>query len=162
MADKNWPAGSKNLIPAQALVGLAAVVVCCGPTLARSDSWVPSRDISALNPNVLWEDLIGGIVVCAFLAAIALWAHLTLRRFKRSHAHRHTFIGSALNSLSHGVVMTDSNKRIVYCNDRYLEIYGIVRAELRPDLTGPDLLEYRFERGLLGCSVENVYHLAAR
>jgi PAS domain-containing protein len=58
--------------------------------------------------------------------------------------------------------MTDSNKRIVYCNDRYLEIYGIVRAELRPDLTGPDLLEYRFERGLLGCSVENFYHLAAR
>jgi hypothetical protein len=135
MAAKNWPAGSKNLIPAQAHVGLAAIVVCCGPTLARSDSRVPSRDISALNPNVLWEALIGGIVVCAFLAAIALWAHLTLRRFKRLQAHRHTFIGSALNSLSHGVVVTDSNKRIVYCErplSRNLR-HRARRAEARPD-----------------------------
>ena len=38
---------------------------------------------------------------------------------------RNAFISSALNNLNQGVVMTDPQKRIVFCNDRYLEIYGL-------------------------------------
>ena len=53
-----------------------------------SDAFAPSSYVGSLDPNVLWEVLIGGIVVCAFLAAVALWIHLTLRRFKRSQARR--------------------------------------------------------------------------
>src|SRR5215471_16211860 len=120
MADKNWQAGSKDLIPAQALLCLAAVVAPCAP--ARAGTFAPASYISSLDPGVLWEVAIGGIVVCAFFAAVALWAHSTLRRFRRSQARRQAYISTALNSLSHGVVMTDPKTRIVYCNDRYLEI----------------------------------------
>ncbi len=56
---------------------------------------------------MLWEILIGVIVVAAFIAAIALWVHSALRRVKRSQVRRTAYISSALNSLSHGVVMTD-------------------------------------------------------
>jgi diguanylate cyclase (GGDEF)-like protein/PAS domain S-box-containing protein len=162
MAGENWQAGSKDLIPAQALLCLAAVVAPCGPAFALPDKLAIASYIAALDPEVLWEALIGGIVTCAFFAAVTLWIHSALRRFKRSQARRHAYISTALNSLSHGVVMTDPKSRLVYCNDRYLKIYGMVRADLRPGMTGRDLLEHRLKRGLLDCSAEDFYRLASR
>ena len=81
--------------------------------------------------------LIGGIVVCSFLAAVALWILSALRKVKRSQLRRNAFVSSALNNLNQGVVMTDLRKRIVFCNDRYLEIYGLARSDIPPNMTGP-------------------------
>ena len=52
------------------------------------------------------------------------------------------------------------SNRIVFCNDRYLEIYGLARSDIPPDMTGPELLELRRERGALDVSVEDFYELA--
>src|SRR5262249_43934719 len=87
----------------------------------------------------------------------ALWVHSALRRVKRSQMRRTAYISSALNSLSHGVVMTDPKNRVVYCNDRYLEIYGLQRSDVPPGMTGADLLALRRERGTLDCSVGEFY-----
>src|SRR6516225_8703919 len=106
MADKNWQVGSKDLILARALLCLSAVALPCAPALAMSDSYVGSPD-----PEMLWEVLIGSIVVCAFLVSVAFWIHSALRRFKRSQVRRTAYISSALNSLSHGVVMADPKNR---------------------------------------------------
>ena len=160
MAGKNWQAGSKDMIPARALLCAAVTVASGGPCLAMSDAFAPSSYVGALDPNVLWEVLIGGIVLCAFLASVALWVHSTLRRFKRSQARRSAQISSALNSLSHGVVMTDRKGRVVYCNDRYLQIYGLQRSDVPPGMTGPDLLELRFRRGALDCTPADFYDRA--
>src|SRR5258707_3064709 len=53
--------------------------------------------------------------------------------------------------------MTDAQKRIVFCNDRYLEIYGLARSDISADMTGPELLEMRRKRGVLDISVEDFY-----
>src|SRR6476660_2433070 len=63
----------------------------------------------------------------------------------------------ALNQLSHGVVMTDAQNRIVFCNDRYLEIYGLARPDISGNMTGAELLELRRRRGVLDVSVEDFY-----
>ena len=81
---------------------------------------------------MIWELLIGGIVVASFLAAVALWVLSALRRVKRSQLRRSAFVSSALNNLSQGVVMTDAQRRIIFCNDRYLEIYGLARSDVSP------------------------------
>jgi diguanylate cyclase (GGDEF)-like protein/PAS domain S-box-containing protein len=65
-----------------------------------------------------------------------------------------------LNNLSQGVVMTDAEKRIVFCNDRYLEIYGLTRSDIPGHMTGPELLELRRKRGVLDVSVEHFYENA--
>ena len=44
--------------------------------------------------------------------------------------------------------MTDAQKRIVFCNDRYLEIYGLTRSDIPQDMTGRELLEMRRKRGV--------------
>ncbi|PMV34341.1 hypothetical protein C1X16_30525, partial [Pseudomonas sp. FW305-3-2-15-C-R2A1] len=83
-----------------------------------------------LEPSLIWEALIGGIVVCALLTAIVLWINSALRRARRSQLRRNAFVSSSMNNLNQGVVMTDGQRRIIFCNDRYLEIYGLVRSDL--------------------------------
>src|SRR5690348_7812037 len=128
MAGKIRQAGKDlfpDLIPARALICLIGVVAPCDTVSASPVDVAASSYAGSMDPNVIWEALIGGVVVCAFLAAVALWVHSALRRVKRSQARRSAFVSSALNNLSHGVVMTDPLQRIVFCNDRYLDIYGL-------------------------------------
>jgi diguanylate cyclase (GGDEF)-like protein/PAS domain S-box-containing protein len=156
MADKNWQAGGKVLIPAQASVCL---IVTATPAIAKSvsDSFSPTSYVGSVDPHVVWEMLIGGFVVCSFLAAVGLWILSALRKLQRTHLRRNAFVRSALNNLSHGVVMTDHLKRVVFCNDRYLEIYGLARSDVPRNMTGPELLEMRRSRGMLDISVEEFY-----
>jgi diguanylate cyclase (GGDEF)-like protein/PAS domain S-box-containing protein len=157
MADKNWRAGGKVVIPAQAVVCLLGTVVPFGAARAASSDFSLASFAGSADPNMIWELLIGGIVVASFLAAIALWVLSALRKVKHSELRRNAFVRSALNNLSHGVVMTDGRHRIVFCNDRYLEIYGLTRADIASNMTGPDLIELRRKRGDLDISVENFY-----
>ena len=143
MADKKWQAGGKNSIPARAVLCLLGILVPFGAACGAPDDFAPTSYVGSADPNMVWQVLIGGIAVCAFLTAIALWIHSALRRVKRSQLRRDAFVRSALNNLSQGVVMTDSQKRIVLCNDRYLEIYGLSRSDIAPNMTGPELLAMR-------------------
>jgi len=161
MADKNWQAGGKILIPAQAALCLIGILVPFGAAWAMSDKFAPTSYIGSADPNVVWEAVIGGVVVCGFLAAVTLWILSARRKVERSQLRRSAFVRSALNTLSHGVVMTDARKRIVFCNDRYLEIYGLARSDIRRGMTGPELVTLRRERGVLDVGVEDFYANAA-
>src|SRR6185312_16411716 len=162
MAGKNWQAGSKDIFPARVLLSAAAMAASCGPATAAPAAFAPASYIGSLDPNVLWEVLIGGVVVCAFLVAVSLWIHSALRSVKRSQVRRNAFVSSALNNLNQGVVMTDSRSRIVFVNERYLEIYGLSRSDLLPNMNGPRLLELRRARGALNLEDEDFYAEAAR
>src|ERR1700682_3573230 len=130
MVDKDWQAGGKNLISAQAVVWLIAAVAALGSARGASGDFSASGYVGSADPNTIWEMLIAGIAVLSFLAAIALWVLSALSKVKRSQLRRNAFVRSALNNLSHGVVMTDPRRRIVFCNDRYLEIYGLAPSDL--------------------------------
>src|SRR6266851_8637114 len=128
MAGKNWQAGGKDSSPARAVLCLVApLIVIVAPRAdarAVSDSFAPPNYVGSADPNTIWIILLGGLVIASFLMAIGLWVLSALRKVKRSQLRRNAFISSALNNLNHGVVMTDPRRRIVFCNDRYLEIYG--------------------------------------
>ncbi len=156
MADTNWQADGKVLILAQAIVCLLGTVAPFDAVWAAGDIASAGDAVSA-DPRLIWELVIGGIVVCSFLAAIALWVFSALRKVKHSHLRRNAFVSSALNNLSHGVVMTDGRERIVFCNDRYLEIYGLTRADISRNMTGPQLLELRRKRGILDTGSEKFH-----
>ena len=160
MADEDWQAGDKILIPAQAVVCLVAAVAPSGAAWAVSESFSPPSYVGSADPSLIWEMLIGGIVICSFLAAIALWIFSALRKAQRAQLRRNAFVSSALNNLNQGVVMTDPQQRIVFCNDRYLEIYGLARSDVPRSMTGPELLELRLKRGVLDVSVEEFYETA--
>jgi diguanylate cyclase (GGDEF)-like protein/PAS domain S-box-containing protein len=154
MAGKIWQAGAKYTIPARAIAGLAAVVVPFAPAWALPQNLTPANFFHDADPTMLWEALIGGIVVCAFIASIAIWIHSALRRVWRAQLRRNVFISSALHNLSQGVIMTDGDNRVVFYNDRFLEIYGLSRADVPRGCTGRDLIELRSKRGKLDVSAE--------
>src|SRR5581483_7182716 len=54
---------------------------------------------------------------------------------------------AALNNMSQGVCMFDREQRLIVCNDRYLELYGLKREQLTPATTLHDLLAHRFTQG---------------
>src|SRR6478752_6717175 len=155
MAEKNWHEGSMLPIAVQAVVCLASAVA---PSRAYADSLNPTSYLGNLDPNVVWEALIGGVAVCAFLAAIVLWIHSALRRSKRSQLRRNAFVSSAMNNLNQGVVMTDAQRRVIFCNDRYIEIYGLARSDLWANMNGYELLELRRKRGVLGAASNDEFY----
>ena len=120
--------------------------------MALPDKFSPTSYVGSADPNTVWELLIGGMALCSFLVAVAIGIHSSLRKVKRAHLRRNVFISSALNNLNHGVVMTDAEQQIVFCNNRYLEIYGLSRSDISRNMSGLDLLELRRNRGLLHLS----------
>ena len=131
--------------------------------LRRADSrgrrafrgFAPASYIGALDPNVVWEVLIGGIVVASFLAAIALWMLSALRRAKRAQLRRNAFISSALNTSQPG--RDDDRTRKAGSSSATTAISKSTgwRAPIfRRDMTGRELLELRRTRGLLDVTVE--------
>ncbi|KRQ01962.1 sensor domain-containing protein [Bradyrhizobium manausense] len=158
MAEKNWQEGSMLPIAVQALVCLTSAVA---PSRAYANGFVSPNQLADVDPILVWEALIGGVVVCAFLVAIALWIHSAQRRSNRSQLRRNAFISSAMNNLNQGVVMTDAQQRVIFCNDRYLEIYGLARSDLWTGMTGCDILGLRRKRGVLGVSDDEFYEKAA-
>ena len=154
MAGKNWQAGGKNAIPARAVVCLIATAAPLQAAWSMSDAFAPPSYVGSADPQMLWEALIGGIVVCSFISALALWIHSALRKVRRAELRRNAFVSSALNNLSQGVMMTNAQTRVVFFNDRFLEIYGLTRAEITKDMTGRDLIELRRKRGQVTVSFE--------
>ncbi|MFN5721927.1 MAG: EAL domain-containing protein, partial [Bradyrhizobium sp.] len=148
-------------MPARAVLCLVAAVVPFGAARAASAAFAPSTYLGDLDPGVVWELLIGSVVVASFLGAIGLWVLSALRKAKRAQLRRNAFVSSALNHLNQGVVMTDARERIVFCNDRYLDIYGLSRADIRRHMTGTELLELRRDRGVLDVSAEDFFARAA-
>jgi diguanylate cyclase (GGDEF)-like protein/PAS domain S-box-containing protein len=162
MVGKARQAGGKDSIPARALACLIGIVVPCGSALAQSDRLSSASGAGSFDPSVVWEVLIGSIVVCAFFASVALSIHAALRQSKRTQARKSAFVRSALNNLSHGVVMTDPQARVVFCNDRYLDIYGLTRADISNDMTADELLALQRRRSGRDGSTEDFDAQAAK
>src|SRR3984885_1724810 len=154
MADKKRQAGGGIMIP-------AGVGGCLVGSVWGAGAWGAEFSLvsyfNAADPEVISDAVLGGLVVCCFLIAVGLWLMSTLRRIKQSKLRRNAFVSSALNNLKQGVVITNARQRIVFLNDRYLEIYGLSRSDITPTMTGKELLELRRERGVLDISVEEFY-----
>jgi len=73
MAGNKGQAGGKDSIPALAGVCLVIIMASYGLAWAKSSGFTPPSYIGSLDPDTVWELLIGGIVIASFLGAIGLW-----------------------------------------------------------------------------------------
>ena len=82
------------------------------------------------------------------LAGLAL-AQLLLRRRTEARAERahNLLLDTALNNMSQGLCMFDAEARLVVCNRRYLEMYGLSTDLVKPGCLLRDLLRHRIELG---------------
>jgi diguanylate cyclase (GGDEF)-like protein/PAS domain S-box-containing protein len=61
-------------------------------------------------------------------------------------------LDAALNNMSQGLCMYDAERRVIFCNRRYLEIYGLTAEDAAPGRTLWELIEIRNSRGLFACN----------
>jgi methyl-accepting chemotaxis protein len=86
-----------------------------------------------------WLAAAGFTTIVAMLCA----GMIVSRRMQVDNARMHV----ALNNMSQGLCMFDRNERLVVRNRRYLELYKLSNAVVKPGISLNGLLEYRITNG---------------
>ena len=85
-------------------------------------------------------------VAAAVLAAITAVV-ATSARLNGHLSRQNERIRSAVDSMTQGLSMYDDQERVVFCNARYYEMYGMTRDEALPGTTLMQVLERRVAKG---------------
>ena len=64
----------------------------------------------------------------------------------------------AVNNMSQGLCFFDGAQRLMVCNDRYLEMYGLDPEQIRPGITLREIIDLRFEVGSFPAMSKEQYH----
>jgi methyl-accepting chemotaxis protein len=90
-------------------------------------------------------------VVAAASAAVAVLAMAVVNALAaRRRSRQNMLLTTAVNNMSQGLVMFDAAERLVVCNDRYLEMYGLSRDVVKTGSALRDVIRERFAVGTIG------------
>jgi methyl-accepting chemotaxis protein len=97
------------------------------------------------------------LAIVVFLAMgaafLVLYALRRAKRRRKGRARGHLLV-MALDNMTQGVVMFDAAERLVVCNDRFIEMYGLSRDVVRLGCTFLDVINNRKITGSLDIDVE--------
>jgi diguanylate cyclase (GGDEF)-like protein len=103
-----------------------------------------------------WRDQIRFLVAVAGLFVLVITAVLFLVVRKLSHQHRLSEqrlriekqrLDTAVNNMTQGLLLFDSSRRLVVCNHRYIEMYGLSAEVVRPGCTFREIIAHRKATG---------------
>src|SRR5436190_12181380 len=63
-------------------------------------------------------------------------------------AHPSARLEEAINNLSLGIVIFDAKREVVFCNSRYIEMYGLSPEQVKPGTPTSELIQHRLDLGL--------------
>ena len=92
--------------------------------------------------------LAAGLIVCGvFLITLLFWhnrmltgAHRDLRGLAEEKGTQNERFDAALNNMSQGLCMMDAEQRLIVCNQRYLELFGLSSEVAKPGTTMEEML----------------------
>ncbi len=87
------------------------------------------------------------MILGATRQARILAAAADLRRSKQSFEQSNLLLQTALKNMAHGLCMFDREQRLVVCNERYGEMYGLGPGQTMPGTTLQSILEARIRAG---------------
>ena len=87
----------------------------------------------------------------AFLLAFAL-ATLTSQRIT-------TLFEATINHMNHGVAMFDDKQKLIICNDRYGQLYGLTSEQVRPGTSLQEIKSNRVSNGIYAGDDPDDYRL---
>jgi diguanylate cyclase (GGDEF)-like protein len=90
--------------------------------------------------------IILGTGTLAVMFCVAFLLKAQSKQFRRLATSEAT-VDAALNNMSQGLVMFDSSNRLVVCNRRYFEMYGLSADIVRPGGTLREIVEHRAATG---------------
>jgi diguanylate cyclase (GGDEF)-like protein/PAS domain S-box-containing protein len=133
--------GEDRLISSRALTNFPIVVVATMTSAAALADWREQIGI-----------LIG--VTGLSVLAIAVLLFLVVRKLSQQHREskqRLTLekqrLDTAVNNMTQGLLLFDSSQRLVICNHRYIEMYGLSAELLKPGCSFREVIAHRKETG---------------
>jgi diguanylate cyclase (GGDEF)-like protein len=103
--------------------------------------------------------LIGIATLSALVVTIILF--LVVRQISRQHQHSQARLAlekqrldTAVNNMTQGLLFFDSNQRLVICNQRYVDMFGVSRDVIKPGCSFRELLMHRQETGTFSENVD--------
>jgi diguanylate cyclase (GGDEF)-like protein len=66
----------------------------------------------------------------------------------REPAHPTLLLEEAINNLSLGLIVFNDKREVVFCNRRYMEIYGLSAEQVKPGTPISELIQHRLNLGL--------------
>jgi len=66
-------------------------------------------------------------------------------------------LDAALQSMSQGLAMFDADRRLIFCNKQYADLYGLSPELMTPGLTQQQILDYRTQSGIIPLSAADDY-----
>jgi diguanylate cyclase (GGDEF)-like protein len=70
-----------------------------------------------------------------------------VRKLSRQHRLEKQRLDTAINNMTQGLLLFDSSRRLVVCNQRYVEMFGVSTDVVKPGCSIRELLMYRKEIG---------------
>jgi signal transduction histidine kinase/HPt (histidine-containing phosphotransfer) domain-containing protein/ActR/RegA family two-component response regulator len=95
--------------------------------------------------------LIGAAVALFVLASIRRLQH-TRRELEASEAElsdQNRLFKDALESMSQGLSMFDDDNRLIVCNERYVDLYGMRSLDPKPGMSFEEIARFRRESGVV-------------
>jgi diguanylate cyclase (GGDEF)-like protein/PAS domain S-box-containing protein len=115
------------------------------------------KDIFRQADAILQKYILAGTVLTLIVLIVIFFgatqqAHILataaeLRRSKRSLEQSNLLLYTALKNMAHGLCMFNSEQRLVVCNERYGEMYGLGPEQTKPGTTLRAILEARVRAG---------------
>ena len=121
-----------------ALAGLAGFAVSFSALHFLAAGW--SAKLMAAIPEPATSAVLAAL---AAQLAMSFTGALRMRRLRRENAQMRT----AIDSMAQGLCMFDSSERLVVCNTRYFEMYGLTSADVKPGSTLSEVLQRRVAIG---------------
>jgi diguanylate cyclase (GGDEF)-like protein/PAS domain S-box-containing protein len=133
--------GETRLISSRALNEFPIVIVATTTVAAALADW---------QEQMRFLIGVGGVSV----GLIAILLFLVVRRLSRDHAasqRRLTLekqrLDKAINNMTQGLLLFDASERLVICNHRYIEMYGLSPQVIKPGASFVEVLEHRKATG---------------
>jgi diguanylate cyclase (GGDEF)-like protein len=103
-----------------------------------------------------WREQIAMLIVVAGLSVLAISVLLFFVVRKLSQQHRKSKqrltiekqrLDTAVNNMTQGLLLFDSSQRLIICNHRYLEMYGLLADIVKPGCSFHDVIAHRKATG---------------
>ena len=148
--------GKDRLISSRALTNFPIVIVATTTTSAALADW---------------REQIGILIAVAGLSvlAIAILLFLVVRKLSQQHRasqQRLTLeklrLDTAVNNMTQGLLLFDSSQRLVICNHRYIEMYGLSADVVKPGCSFREVIAHRKQTGSFDGDVDRYVDLVLR
>jgi PAS domain-containing protein len=141
--------GKDRLISSRALTGFPMVIVASTTTAAALADWREQIEMLVT-------------VAAASVLAIAVLLFLVVRKLSQQHRQsqrRLTLekqrLDTAVNHMTQGLLLFDSSQRLVICNQRYIDMYGLSTDIIRPGCSFHQVVAHRKATGSFTGNVDH-------